>query len=181
MSDLTGELNLALAIEEDDTSDYLTIGLRDSLNVVDGLFNSGTGHAHNGAHQGGTIDPASFADNSMPGAKLIDGTVTAAKLAGIPDSLFIGSWVNTAANYSVASAVMYVFCTAGVTVTLPSATSTNRPITIIAVTGQSAVNAVNGGVIGGSVNTSSGAIMNGVITQGDSLTYKSDGTNWRVV
>lgn len=57
MSDLSPELNLALAVDDDDTADYLvtTEGLRGSLNVLDGLFNSSTGHAHNGAHQGGTL------------------------------------------------------------------------------------------------------------------------------
>jgi len=57
MSDLTAELNLALAVDNDDTADYLvtTGGLRGSLTTIDGLFNATTGHNHNGAHQGGAI------------------------------------------------------------------------------------------------------------------------------
>src|SRR4051812_38013255 len=57
MSDLTSELNLALADDDDDTADYLVLpaGLRGSLQTLDGLFNSTTGHAHNGAHQGGNL------------------------------------------------------------------------------------------------------------------------------
>jgi len=57
MSDLTAELNLALAVDGDDTADYLTTtgGLRGSLSTIDGLFNASTGHNHNGAHQGGSI------------------------------------------------------------------------------------------------------------------------------
>lgn len=58
MSDLSPELNLALAVDDDDTADYLTTtqGLRGNLNVLDGLFNSTTGHSHNGAHQGGNLN-----------------------------------------------------------------------------------------------------------------------------
>jgi hypothetical protein len=186
MSDLTPELNLALAEDEDDTADYLvlTSGLRGSLAIVDGMFSATTGHAHNGAHQGGTLGPNAFADNSIPGAKLVDASVTAAKLVpGIvgPEGLFTGSAVSTGVNYTVVSPVMFVFCTAAVVVTLPLAASTNRPITVAAVTGQSTIAAAGGSVIGGSINTSTGAVMNATCSQGDSLTYKSDGTNWRVV
>jgi len=57
MSDLSSELNLVLAVDNDDTADYLvqTAGLRGSLNILDGLFSSATGHNHNGAHQGGAL------------------------------------------------------------------------------------------------------------------------------
>lgn len=57
MSELTPELALITAEDEDDTADYLTqtAGLRGSLNILDGLFNATTGHNHNGAHQGGTL------------------------------------------------------------------------------------------------------------------------------
>jgi hypothetical protein len=68
-----------------------------------------------------------------------------------------------------------------VTITLPAAATSNRPITVVGVTGQSTIAAAGGSVIGGSINTSTGAVMNGTLSQGDSLTYKSDGTNWRVV
>jgi hypothetical protein len=55
MSDTTAELALKTAVDADDAADYLTIDLRNSLNTVDGLFNSSTGHNHNGAHQGGNL------------------------------------------------------------------------------------------------------------------------------
>lgn len=56
MSNLTPELNLSTAVDDDDTADYLTIALADSLTVLDGMFNSVTGHAHNGSHQGGALE-----------------------------------------------------------------------------------------------------------------------------
>lgn len=55
MSDTTAELGLKTAVDADDTADYLTIDLRNSLNTVDGLFNATTGHNHNGSHQGGNL------------------------------------------------------------------------------------------------------------------------------
>jgi hypothetical protein len=56
MPDLTPELNLNLALDDDDTADYLTVNLSDSLTVLDGMFNASTGHAHNGSHQGGALE-----------------------------------------------------------------------------------------------------------------------------
>lgn len=56
MSDLTSELNLSLAVDADDTADYLTIALADSLGTLDGLFNQATGHNHSGSHQGGILE-----------------------------------------------------------------------------------------------------------------------------
>ena len=98
-----------------------------------------------------------------------------------PESIFASSWVNTAVNYAVATAISWVFCTLGVTITLTSAVTTNRPITVVAVAGTTTVVASAGSVIGGSTNTTTGAVMNGIVSPGDSMTYKSDGTNWRVV
>jgi len=192
MSTLTPELNLVQGEDNDDTADYLTSDLADSLAIIDGLFNNSTGHTHSGAHQGGLLGAGAFPDNTIPGAKLVDlsvygakiaaATITADKLAaGIIEALFSGTWITRSADYVVAAPIMFVFCTSGVTVTLPAAGSTNRPITVVAVSGQSAITAASGSVIGGSINTSSGAVMNGTCSQGDSLTYKSDGTNWRVV
>ena len=77
MSDLTSELNLALATDNDDLADYLDApasSLRTSLITVDGLFNTTTGHTHNGAHQGGPI-------GSITAGAIPDGSVTAAKIA----------------------------------------------------------------------------------------------------
>jgi hypothetical protein len=81
MSDLSPELNLALAVDDDDTADYLAgvdTSLRSSLLVLDGQFNSGTGHAHNGAHQGGALqflDLTVGEDLTVTGASDLHGSV----------------------------------------------------------------------------------------------------------
>ena len=74
MSDLSAELNLALCVDNDDTADYLTqtSGLRGSLNILDGLFNSGTGHNHNGAHQGGALN---FTNLTIAGNLTVNGSI----------------------------------------------------------------------------------------------------------
>jgi hypothetical protein len=101
------------------------------------------------------------------------------------ENLYSGTWITVSANYGAGGTfganVLYVFCAAGVTVTLPAAGSTNRPITIAAITGSTTVDSAGGSIIGGSVNITTGAVMNGVISPGDTLTYKSDSTNWRAV
>lgn len=78
MPDLTTELNLALATDNDDQADYLDLdtgaSLRTSLRTIDGLFNTATGHTHNGAHQGGSI-------GSIPASAIPDGSITSAKIA----------------------------------------------------------------------------------------------------
>jgi len=200
MSDLSSELNLALAVDDDDQADYLVTpaGLRGSLLTIDGLFSNSTGHTHGGAHQGGTINPSGFPDGSIPGSKLVDAsvynvklvdlTVTGAKIAaatitpdklaaGMLESLFAGtSAIVAGATYTVAAGIMYVFCQAACTVTFPAIT-TNRPIEVWALNGQ--VTLAGGTFVGGSINLATGAVTNGVITTGDAITYKSDGTSWR--
>jgi len=196
MSTLTSELNLAQAVDADDTADYLTkpAGLAGSLATLDGLFSSTTGHAHNGAHQGATLGPNAFADGTLPGAKLVDGSVTTPKLAdgavtapklaaGVisPELVFAATWTTQSTNYAVAATILFVFCGAAITVTLPAAASTNRPITVAAITGQGTVAAAGGSVIGGSANLTTGAVQNGIVAAGEAFTYKSDGTSWRAV
>jgi hypothetical protein len=190
MSDLTSELNLALAVDDDDQADYLvtTAGLRGSLVTIDGLFSSSTGHTHGGAHQGGSINPSQFPDGSINGSKLIDLSVLGAKLAaatitpdklaaGMLESLFAGTSATVpGATYTVAAGIMYVFCQAVCTVTFPAIT-TNRPIEVWALNGQ--VTLAGGTFVGGSINLATGAVQNGVIVTGDAITYKSDGTSWR--
>lgn len=97
------------------------------------------------------------------------------------EALYAASWAVVTANYSVPASVLFVFCNAGVVVTLPNAATTNRPITVRANNGSTTVNALGGSVVGGSINTTTGAVMNGVISPGDALTYKSDGVNWPAI
>jgi hypothetical protein len=60
MSDSSTELGLQLAVDADDTADYLTIGARQSFQTLDGLFSQASGHTHSGPHQGGTINGNAF-------------------------------------------------------------------------------------------------------------------------
>lgn len=73
MSDLTSELNLSLCVDADDTADYLTSALRDSLTTIDGLFNQATGHTHSGTHQGGLLE---FLDLTVSGNLAVTGQTT---------------------------------------------------------------------------------------------------------
>jgi hypothetical protein len=61
VSDTTTELGLQLAVDADDQADYLVIGVRQSFQSIDGLFNQAAGHTHSGPHQGGQIAAAAFA------------------------------------------------------------------------------------------------------------------------
>lgn len=84
MSGTTVELGLGTAVDADDTADYLTLTLADSLRTVDALFNNVTGHNHSGSHQGGPIagvPPAAIPDGSITSAKIVDGTIQAIDLA----------------------------------------------------------------------------------------------------
>jgi hypothetical protein len=86
MSGSTSELNLKTAVDADDTADYLTLSLADSLRTVDALFNNVTGHNHSGAHQGGplgsgSIGTGAIADGAVTSAKIADGTIATADLA----------------------------------------------------------------------------------------------------
>jgi H-type lectin domain-containing protein len=60
MPDATTELNLQLALGTDDTADYLTSKLRQSLQSLDSTYNQASGHNHSGPHQGGLIHAAAF-------------------------------------------------------------------------------------------------------------------------
>src|SRR5499427_1718978 len=170
MSDLTSELNLALAVDGDDLADYLDLdtapSLRTSLKTLDGPINN--------------ISAGAIPDGSITTPKIVDAAVTFPKLAAnMLEALYANSWYSTGANYTVvvASTVMWVGCTAAVQITLTA--GINRPITIWAITGNSTVVSTSGTVIGGSINTSNGTVINGQVSQGDAITYKFDGTNWR--
>jgi hypothetical protein len=80
MSDLSPELNLSLAVLDDDTADYLTIGLSDSLTTLDGMFNAATGHNHAGSHQGGALEFLDLTigeDLTVMGQSIFHGAVVA--------------------------------------------------------------------------------------------------------
>ena len=199
MSDLTPELSLFTAVDDDDTADYLTLSLKDSLQIIDGLFSSATGHRHNGSHQGGAL---SF-DNLVVGGSLtvsgplsVTGTLNVTGLATFQNgistpygALTYTTYSHLAANqYDVGANVSMVFVgTAGASVRLPAATASAQrpPITVspgLNIT--TTVTAVDGAVFGGSINAS-GVIVNGSIVSGatapDAISYKSDGSNWRAI
>lgn len=83
MSGSTTELNLKTAVDADDTADYLTLSLADSLRTVDALFNNSSGHNHGGAHQGGplSVSTGQIADGAVTTAKILDGTIQNADIA----------------------------------------------------------------------------------------------------
>lgn len=97
------------------------------------------------------------------------------------EGLYAGSFVNVSTAYTVPISVMFVFCAGTFTVTLPAAATTNRPITVRCNSGTITVIAASGTVIGGSINGTTGAIMNGTIIAGDSITFKSDTVNWPAI
>ena len=192
MTNLTPELNLVQAEDDDDIADYNVISLADSLAILDGMFHAGTGHAHNGAHQGGTLGPNAFADNTIPGAKLVDNSVHGTKLVdasvaggklapNLLETLYTGSLIVAPGNYTVpiASNVMYVWCSTTMTITLTA--GIQRPISIRCYGGQVTVVSTSGVVAGGSVDIATGTILNGRVNNGDTLTYKWDGSNWGAV
>ena len=89
MTNLTPELNLVQGELDDDTADYLTVGLASSLNILDGMFNATTGHSHNGAHQGGALefqdlivgeDLTVQGSLTVSGSATFSGTLTAANM-----------------------------------------------------------------------------------------------------
>lgn len=97
--------------------------------------------------------------------------------------------LSTATTYDVPDGVNTVFVSVnGATVRLPAAASSGSraPVTISpGMTLSTSVSAVSGGVYGGSFNLTTGAVLNGQIvssaTVAESVTYKSDGSNWRAV
>jgi len=86
VSDLTPELSLFTAVDDDDTADYLTLSLRDSLQILDGLFSSATGHRHNGSHQGGALD----LDNLVVDSITVNGPLTVNGSASVSSALNVG-------------------------------------------------------------------------------------------
>jgi hypothetical protein len=114
-------------------------------------------HNHSGPSQGGVLTPVTL------------------------EGLYAGATTVQGGAYTVAAGIHFVFCTAAFTLTLPAAASTNRPISISALSGTVAVAALGGAIYGGSFDPNSGAVLNGTVLQGDAITYKSDLTNWRAI
>jgi len=80
----TPELALKTAVDADDNADYLTISLASSLQTLDATYNSGTGHTHNGAHQGGpigTIPASAIPTGSIDSSKILDGSIATVDIA----------------------------------------------------------------------------------------------------
>ena len=143
--------------------------------------------------------PVKSADPGSPGAgelefrsdtkllRVYDGTSWFDIGDVLPEEVYAGATVSvgTAGTYVVPATVSFVFVTiAGVTVTLPAAASSNRPVWVspnfnVSVT----VNAATGTVYGGTFHPVTGAVQNGLVQSGasamEAVTYKSDGSNWR--
>jgi hypothetical protein len=111
MSTPTPELGLLRGVDTDDTADYLTINLANSLTTVDSLFNAATGHTHGGTHQGGpisSIPSSAIPASSITTAQLADGSVTSAKIAdGTIQSVDIGTRVIASANIAQGAVTTY--------------------------------------------------------------------------
>src|SRR5262245_11263556 len=108
MTTLTPELNLVKGENADDTADYLTISLANSLGILDGLFNATTGHTHSGSHQGAVLGANAIVDNTLNGSKLVNGSVTYAKLAAnMLESMFASTWTSQGTAYTVVAPIMF--------------------------------------------------------------------------
>jgi hypothetical protein len=77
----TTELGLQKGVDTDDTADYLTVSLANSLGTLDALFNNVSGHTHGGPHQGGPLGAGAIPPGSITSAMIVDGTIVAADIA----------------------------------------------------------------------------------------------------
>jgi hypothetical protein len=116
---------------------------------------------------------------------LTNAGVLGANAAPNMELLFANTVLVTAASIDLTTLtnVTYVFPTApNITITLPDARVTNRPITIYGpptAGTQVTVAATAGAVVGGSANLTTGAVQNGIVVSGDSFPYKANGTDWK--
>lgn len=97
MSELTPELNLITAEDDDDTADYLTLNLRDSLRTLDGMFSTATGHRHNGAHQGGALQ---FTDLLVGGNLTVNGATVLKQTTTVQGALNAQAGATVTGNLS---------------------------------------------------------------------------------
>jgi len=176
MTELTPELNLVKGEDTDDTADYLTIGLADSLSIIDGLFNATTGHAHNGSHQGGVLQ---FQDLTVGEDLVVNGTLTVVGTTSL-GTLNVSGDVTVQGNL-VDPRLTGQAATVATNQTLPPvATSSGRwryykataAVTIAKTAGDPASCVWGPGAIAGA---DSFAIGNG-----DSVAVFCDGTTWKV-
>jgi cytoskeletal protein CcmA (bactofilin family) len=165
MSDLSPELNLALAVDDDDTADYLvtTQGLHGSLIVLDGLFNSTTGHAHNGAHQGGNLqflDLTVGQNLTVNGSSDLKGSVIARQTlhavgATTLDALLTAQSLDVTTTSRLRGAVTVdATLTTGVDLTVGRDLQVNRNATIVGSLTVGAINATAGLTITGNASVS---------------------------
>lgn len=111
----------------------------------------------------------------------VDSAGVLAGIATLIESYYANSWITSSQNVDLTnqSGVSFVFATAPITVTLPPPGTTKRPIWVFAVAGTASVVTTGGGVVGGSTDLTTGAIINGSVAAPDSFMFKSDGANWR--
>jgi hypothetical protein len=173
VSDLTTELNLTLAVDGDDLADYLDAdpgsSLRTSLKTIDGLFNSTTGHTHNGAHQGG---PLSFTNLTVGGNLTVNGSST---LVG-------GVYCQSSLNATGATTLSSTLDVTGAThlkntLVVDSNTTLSGPLGVTGTLTAAAINA-SGTVTAGGFSTSANATVSGTLTVGtiSATTVNTSGT-----
>jgi hypothetical protein len=175
MPDLTPELNLNLALDDDDTADYLTINLSDSLTVLDGLFNSSTGHAHNGSHQGGALefldltvgeDLTVVGQTQLQGPLLAQSNMHVIGLSTLDGAVTMGS---TLAVTGVTTLSAQLVCSANASV------GTDLAVTRDLNVGRNGV--VTGVLtVGGALNANGGGTLTGITHSGGALTGTIGGT-----
>jgi|SRR5215831_16030860 len=172
MSDLSTELNLVLAVDNDDTADYLvqTNGLRGSLNILDGLFSSSTGHTHNGAHQGGALQ---FANLTIGNNLTVNGSIESkGAILGDTTLHILGS--STLADVTATTGHFTGALTLDAGITSPNLTMTGN----LTVTGNSTVNGSE--TVLGSSTVTNNVLATGLILRNGGFLYgtlSSDASN----
>jgi hypothetical protein len=177
MSDLTPELNLALAVDDDDTADYLTTsqGLRGSLLTLDGLFSSSTGHAHNGAHQGGNLqflDLLVGQNLTVNGSSTLKGPVVAQGALHAVGAVILDSTLSVGTNLTV-SGTSHLIGTVQIdgTITSSGALTIGQDLLVgrdLTVTRNATI---TGALVAGSISTGGGSLAVGAnLTVGGAAT-----------
>ena len=165
MSDLSPELNLALAVDDDDTADYLDApsnSLRSSLMTLDGLFNATTGHAHNGAHQGGALqfqDLTIGEDLTVLGATDLHGSVHARQNLTVDGVATLQSLVVNTTSHLIGAVTIDGAINSSGTLTIGQDLAVGRDLTVAR--NASIVGTLTAGAIGGATVTLTGGLSVG--------------------